>query len=90
MIFSSNNDNQEHVLSYAIFSEFVIKRHNVLRASHEYDRKCITEDGITKFFAARIRHWSRDSSSFSAFVCQDILQPSKKKRKAVPKVFNVV
>jgi len=90
MLFASNNDSNEHVLAYAIFSEFVIKLHNVLRTSHEYDRKCITEDGISRFFAARIRHWSRDSSSFSAFICQDIVQPLNKKRKALPKVFNVV
>jgi len=91
MIFTSNTDSLEHVLAYAIFSEFVIKLHNVIRASHEYDRKRITDDGICRFFAARIRHWSRDSSSFSAFVCQDIVQPFKKKRSAIPpKVFNVV
>jgi hypothetical protein len=45
MIFSNINDLPEHVLSYAIFVEFVIKLHNIMRSSHEYDKKRITEDG---------------------------------------------
>jgi hypothetical protein len=90
MIFSNVNDPSEHVLAFAIFSEFVIKLHNVIRTSHEYDKRRIEEDGIVRFFAARIRHWSRDSSSFSSFVCQDVLLPARKKKRYTPKVFNVV
>ena len=90
MIFANIKDPPEHVLAFAIFSEFVIKLHNVIRTSHEYDKKRIQEDGIARFFAARIRHWSRDSSSVSAFVCQDVLLPAKKKKRPTPKVFNVV
>jgi hypothetical protein len=90
MIFASTSDSSEHVLSSAIFSEFVIKLHNTMRASHEYDKNRITADGIVGFFQARVRHWSRDSSSFSSFVCQDVLAPLKKKKRTSPKIFNVV
>ena len=49
-----------------------------------------SEDGICRFFSARIRYWSRDSISFSAFVCQDMVQPLKKKRKTSNlKVFKI-
>jgi hypothetical protein len=89
MLFSSCTDSAEHVLAFAIFTDFVIKLHNILRTSHAYDLECIKSDGIVRFFAARIRYWSRDSSSFSSFVCHDIVQPNKKKRKIIPKVFNI-
>jgi len=90
MIFASASDTAEHVLTFAIFCDFVIKLHNIMRSSHAYDKKRITEDGISAFFAARIRHWSRDSSSFASFVCHDSLLTVKKKRRTAPKVFNVV
>jgi len=90
MIFSNTSDPSEHVLAFAIYTDFVIKLHNIMRSCHTYDKKRITEDGIASFFAARIRHWSRDSSSFAAFVCHDSVQAVKKKRRTAPKVFNVV